>query len=150
MQTMLTEVCQNLKNWFVHEQFIGQIKIEDGTIYADGEPVNIKQNQFYRIIGSVFSDGVWKFDGQDTPQDEEFDGAIWTMAVSAALVSLIEEMKEWQDIHGKADSEAMSPFQSEHFGDYSYTKASGSGSDSGSAPSALSVYKKRLDMWRKI
>ena len=152
MQQMLTEVCSNLKNWFWHEQCIGKISIDGGALYCDNKPVDIKEDQYYRIIGSIFSDGVWKYDGEDTPQDEDFDGAIWTMAVPAALIAIVEEMKEWETLNGGAGSQMMSPFQSESFGGYSYSKASGNSSDSaaGSAPSAFSVYAKRLNIWRKI
>lgn len=152
MQQMMTEVCNNLKNWFCHKMFIGNIVIEGGALYCDNEPVDIKQNQYYRIIGSVFSDGIWKYDGEDIPQDEEFEGAIWTLAIPAAFLAIIDEMKEWQEKNGGADSQMMSPFQSESFGGYSYSKSSGGGgsSDSSAAPTAFSVYSKRLNIWRKI
>jgi hypothetical protein len=152
MQQMLTEVCNQLKNWFWHNQNIGKITIEGGALYCDNKPVDIKQNQYYRIIGSVFSDGIWKYDGEDIPQDEEFEGAIWTLAIPAAFLSIIDEMKEWESKNGGADSQMMSPFQSESFGGYSYSKAGGGGgsSDSSAAPTAFSVYSKRLNIWRKI
>ena len=151
MQQMLTEVCQNLKNYFTFDQFIGKISIIGGELHCNGKPITIKPGQYYCIIGSVFSDGVWLYDSE-APQDEDFDGAIWTMAVPAALLSIIEEMKEWQSKNGGVESSMMSPFQSESFGGYSYSKSSGSGSGSteGSAPSAFSVYAKRLNIWRKI
>jgi hypothetical protein len=152
MQQMLTEVCNNLKNWFWHEQNIGKITIDGGALYCNNKPVDIKQNQYYRIIGSIFSDGIWKYDGEDIPQNEEFDGAIWTLAIPAAFLAIIEEMKEWEAHNGGVDSEMMSPFQSESFGGYSYSKASGGSSsgDSSAAPTAFSVYSKRLNIWRKI
>ena len=152
MQQMLTEVCNNLKNWFWHEQNIGSISIDDGQLLCNGTPINIKPNQYYRIIGSIFSDGVWQYTDEDVPQDEEFDGAIWTMAIPAAFLAIIEEMKEWEAKNGGVDSEMMSPYQSESFGGYSYSKASGGTNADGSisAPTAFSVYAKRLNVWRKI
>ena len=152
MQQMLTEVCNNLKNWFCHEKNIGKIEISGGVLYCNNNTIEIKENQYYRVIGSIFSDGIWKYDGEEIPQDETFEGAIWTLAIPAAFLAIIEEMKEWEELNGGAGSEMMSPFQSESFGGYSYSKSGGGSAngDSSAAPSAFSVYSKRLNIWRKI
>ena len=60
---MLSELCHELKNWFEITQIFGTFEIKDGVIsvYKDGEALAMKNNQYYRIVGSVFNDGVWQF-----------------------------------------------------------------------------------------
>ena len=73
------------------------------------------------------------------------------MAVPKEFLSLVDEIEAWQTVNGQANSQAMSPFQSESFGGYSYTKASGSSSNSGSiVPTWQSQYASRLNKYRRI
>ena len=76
---MLTEICHELHNWFdscqpeYMETFIisgGQLDIAD----------KIQQGQYYRIRGSVFNDGVYLHDGNETLKDETFVGTVNLMA----------------------------------------------------------------------
>ena len=151
---MLSQICLYLKNWFDRNQqkFFGNITISNGVItkpYEFGELC--KANQYYRIVGSVFNDGVYKH-GTEELTDEEFEGAIWLMAVPKDVINLATEIEMWQAKYGGVDSQNMSPYQSESFGGYSYSKASG-GSSSGSAssvPSWQGVYADRLRRYRKI
>ena len=48
----LTELCQELRNWFEREKFFGEFTIENGAIIVpDG---SLQDGQFFRVIGSVF------------------------------------------------------------------------------------------------
>ena len=59
---MLTQICQYLRNWFVRQQFFGTFVVEDGEIkYADGTALPLLPEQYYRVIGSVFNDGVKQY-----------------------------------------------------------------------------------------
>lgn len=51
----LSELCQELKNWFDVERRFGKFEISDGSI--DLSDI-LSENQYFRIIGSVFNDGV--------------------------------------------------------------------------------------------
>lgn len=144
---MLTEICHELHNWFdscqpeYMETFIisgGQLDIAD----------KIQQGQYYRIRGSVFNDGVYLHDGNETLKDETFVGTVNLMAVPADFLSLVAEIEAWQAKHGNVDSEAMSPFNSESFGGYSYSK--GQTASGNSAGTWMSVFGARLNKWRKI
>ena len=146
----LTELCQELKNWFVREKYIGTFTITNGAIIVpDG---SLQDGQFFRVIGSVFNDGVHEY-GVDELTDEVFKGAIWSMAVPPAVVELSERISEWSEQYGDTVS---SPYQSmsESFGDYSrsWAKAgSGSGNaNSGSGPTWQSTFASELNRWRKI
>lgn len=143
---MLTELCQELKNWFEREKYFGTFTIESGEIaMPDG---SLQDGQFFRVIGSVFNDGVHKYN-EGGLTDEVFKGAIWAMAVPPAVIELSERIDEWQDKYGDSVS---SPYSSESFGGYSYTKASsGRGNaDSGSSPTWQSTFANDINRWRKI
>jgi len=151
---MLTEVCQYLRNWFERDKLYGWYKIENHVLVKlDGTALPIVSGQYIRIIGSMFNDGVHKIgDNEDELTDEaEFAGAIWLMAVPPDFIKLVEEISNWQDKYGDVEGPNMSPFSSESFGGYSYTKAQGyAGSGGGMLTSWDSVFSSRLAPWRKI
>ena len=144
---MLTEICHELNNWFDSRQpeYMETFIISGGQLdIAD----KIQQGQYYRIRGSVFNDGVYLHDGNETLKDETFVGTVNLMAVPAEFLSLVAEIEAWQAKHGGVDSEAMSPFNSESFGGYSYSK--GQTASGNSAGTWKSVFGARLNKWRKM
>ena len=145
---MLTELCQELRNWFERKKIFGTFTIEDGNInLPDG---SLQSGQYFRIIGSVFNDGVHRYseDGDDDLTDEVFEGAIWSMAVPPAVVDLSERISDWVTKYGDSVS---SPYSSESFGGYSYQKASsGQGNAASSNPTWQSSFASELNRWRKI
>lgn len=153
---MLTDLCQEIKNWFDRDmpKLFGKFTVRDGEIYSvdkDGvetalSVLGLADNQYYRIVGSVFNDGVHQHPAADL-SDETFNGAVWFMAIPQAVVSLSEKIKDWQDKYGDT---AVSPFTSESFGGYSYSKSGSSSADGGSQNTWQSVFKKDLNRWRKI
>ena len=151
---MLTQLCQYLRNWFAVNKYFGEFRIVNGILqmeYDDGNAftaLNLLPGQYYRIIGSVLNDGVHQYPNEALA-DETFTGAVWSMAIPAAVLALSEEISAWQCKNGGADSAAMSPFVSESFGGYSYTKAAGS-SSTGSVGGWEAVYASKLTPWRKI
>lgn len=152
---ILTEICQYLKNWFDRNQkkWIGKISISNEVIRLGDQVIELVPGQYYRVIGSLFNDGVHKLDTYDVLIDEpEFDGAVWSMAIPPAVVELATEIEEWQSKYGGVGSVAMSPFNSESFGGYSYSKSGGGSGDGerGAVGTWQGVYGKRLSMWRKI
>ena len=142
---MLTELCQELRNWFECKKFFGTFTIENGQIkIPDG---SLQDGQFFRIVGSVFNDGVHVYPPTDL-KDEAFTGAIWAMAVPPAVVDLSERISEWETKYGESVS---SPYSSESFGGYSYTKASsGQGNAASSNPTWQTTFASELNRWRKI
>lgn len=140
---MLTEMCQYLKNWFEREKAYGRFTISGGSIAED---IGLQDGQYYRIIGSVFNDGVHI--SSDVLTDEIFEGAIWLMAVPPAVVDLSERISSWENQYGGLVS---TPFSSESFGGYSYTKANaGQGTANSSNPTWQSTFANELSRWRKI
>lgn len=142
---MLNEICHEIKNWFDVDRHFGVFTIQDGTI-----DLEIQNDQYFRIVGSVFNDGIYKYPATDLV-DEEFDGAVWALAIPNEIILLADEIAEWKDKYGGVDSVAMSPFQSESFGGYSYSKSGGGASDgTTNAGTWQAVFRSRLNKWRKI
>lgn len=150
---MLTEICKELNNWFDVKRIIGSITIADGKITDEMFSEMIQDGQYFRIVGSVFNDGVYKYDEELSLHDEVIeDGAVWLMAVPPQVLELAEEINAWQTKYGGVDSENMSPYNSESFGGYSYSK-SGGGSASGAGGNSgtwQSVFANRLKQYRKV
>lgn len=137
---MLTEICAELRNWFVVPNGVhtGTFEISGGTV----APLNfLSKNQYFRIVGSVFNDGVYQYPISGLT-DEVFDGAIWAMAVPNEVVKISEEARSYTESSG-----AVSPYTSESFGGYSYSKAT----DSSGVPLTWEkAFANRLRKWRKI
>lgn len=141
---MIDEICTELKNWFATDtdKHFGTFTISDGQI----APSNFLQNgQYYRVIGSVFNDGVHRY-GDDTDKltAETFKGAVWAMRVPYAVVQLSVEIDNWVKNYGEI---LASPYTSESFAGYSYSKAT---SASGGTVTWQDNFRSRLNKWRKI
>ena len=146
MEKMLTEVCAELNNYFWRDKRNMKLKIVGGTFNCDF----LQNGQYFRIVGSIFNDGVHKYPATDL-HDEEFDGSIWSMAVPQAVIDLASDIDAWQTQYGGVNSPAMSPFASESFGNYSYSKGSAaSGASSGNSNSWQAVFASRLNKWRRL
>lgn len=159
---MLDELCRELKNWFDVNRNFDVFTISDGVIDLSG--TNIQAGQYFRIVGSVFNDGVYKYEPvviptEEHPEthrpvltDETFDGAVWAMAVPPAVIALAAEIEAWQAKYGGAESASMSPFNSESFGGYSYSKGSrnGTGTTESGSGTWQGAFANRLNQWRKI
>ena len=114
---MLTEICAELRNYFEvpNGRHFGKFEIRGGSI---AQPDFLKEGQYFRIIGFVFSDCVHQCPSSDLA-DEVFHGAVWSMAVSPAVIDLSAEIEEYNN----SDAGKTSPYTSESFGGYAYTKA---------------------------
>lgn len=138
---IITEICAELRNWFVvpNGVHIQTYTISGGSI----APLYfLQEGQYFRIIGSVFNDGVHQYPASDLT-DEVFHGAIWAMAVPPAVIDLATEIEEYN----KSDAGKASPYISENFGGYGYTKATGS---NGKVLTWKSVFADALNRYRKL
>ncbi len=138
---MLEQVLRHLNNWFLVEIHEGTFTVEKGSITLPF----LLNNQYFRIVGSVFNDGLYKYPATDLT-DETFTGTVWVLAVPKAVVVLAEDISTWQEKNGEA---VASPYQSESFGGYSYTKGN-AGSDSGTLNGWQGAFKAQLNDWRKL
>jgi hypothetical protein len=134
---MLYEVMKYLHNFFatkVCEK--GTYTITDGVL----DLPFVKDGQYIYIEGSTMNDGVYKYPLSGLT-DEEFDGFITLLKPPKAFLDLVAEIEGYE-----ADNVA-SPYQSESFGGYSYTRAT---NKSGEVAGWKDVFASRLGVWRKI
>ena len=135
----LTNLCAELRNYFETEKRFGTFTISGGSI----SPSDFLQDgQYFRIVGSVFNDGVHRYPAHDLT-DETFDGAVWAMAVPPAVVELLQKIQEFE----AATANSPTAYISESFGGYSYTKAT---DENGLPAGWKSVFKNALNRWRKL
>ncbi len=153
---MLTEICQYLKNWFDRDQakYFGKFEVKNGVVYMNDVALDLLPGQYYRIIGSIFNDGVRMYEGQSDNElkDESFTGAVWSMAIPPDVIALAGEIEAWQAKYGGVNSVTMSPFNSESFGGYSYSKSGGGASAGGGGAQPgtwQAAFEARLNLWRK-
>ena len=141
---MLEEILDYIHNYFEYEIVRGVFSIFDGAI--DGTRF-IQDGQYFKIKGSVFNDGVHKYGGEILT-DESFTGEVWLMAVPPRLIKLAHEIEAWCDANKDT---IVSPYTSESFGGYSYTKATENTGNGGSgAATWRSVFGTQLNQWRKL
>ena len=114
---MLEQVLMNIRNWFPVKGGIhsGACTIKDCFITLPF----LSDGQYFRICGSVFNDGLHQYNVLDLV-DETFTGTIWALAIPKAVIELADEIQKWQEKNADA---AISPYQSERFCCYQYSKA---------------------------
>lgn len=138
---MLADLCKQLNNWFDYKRLFGTFTISEGTLEVEGA----QTGQYIRICDSVFNDGVYQYPVSGL-KDETFEGVIWLMAVPDEVIRLSNEIDEWIE---KYSDTLQSPFQSESFGGYSYSKGSSTGSD-GTGTTWSDIFADRLRRWQKV
>lgn len=135
---MLEELLAEIHNWFECDYLAGELTVMDGELTLPHGFV--KKGQYYRIVGSVFNDGLHQYPTSDLT-DEVFDGEVWALAVPKAVVDIATEIEAWR----KANPD--SAYTSESFGGYSYTKATTS---DGMPARWQDAFRRRLNRWRKL
>ena len=139
---MLEQVLMNIRRWFPVEGGIysGTFTIKDGGITLPF----LAEGQYFRIVGSVFNDGLHLYPAVDLT-DETFTGSVWALSIPQPIIDLANEIQEWQVKNADALS---SPYSSESFGGYSYSKATNSAT--GGAETWQSHFGQQLSARRKI
>lgn len=149
---MIEEICADIHNYFIEDSRGGFYHLENATFTIENGAITLPflvPGQYFLILGSKLNDGVHQY-ALENLADETFSGQIYEMRVPKMLLALSGEIDAWIEQYG---SVMNSPYQSESFGGYSYTKASsGSDGNSGSQNGAdwRKVFGSRLNQWRKI
>lgn len=140
---MLEQVLTHIHNWFQVGIYPGTYTISNGGVTLPF----LQDGQYFRIVGSLFNDGLHQYGpSMELLQDETFDGAVWVLAIPKAVVELAGEIAAWQ---AKYKDTVDSPYTSESFGGYSYSKASGAGDSTGSG-GWQAAFRARLNPYRKL
>lgn len=118
---------------------VGNYTINDGSILLPF----LTEGQYFLICGSLFNDGVhlYKKASYRYLEDETFTGTIWALSPPSSFIKLSEEIQEWRQ---KNEEKVMSPFQSESFAGYSYSKGTES------AQCWQDAFAARIARWRKL
>jgi uncharacterized membrane protein YgcG len=154
--TDITEYCEYCKNFFLKDYigltdiYKGEFTIESGAFVSPS--FTLKPNQYFRIVNSDLNNGVYCNTAESLAllQDETFTGQVWLMAVPRSFVQLCDDIAAWRTKYEAVDSLAMSPYSSESFGGYSYSKSGGSSGSGGGGADWRTAFRVRLNMWRKI
>lgn len=138
----LYELLMYLRNFFPGEkwQFFGE-DITEKRLLLPG----LENGDYYLIEGSRRNNGIHVYGNSDL-RNETYSGIVTELCIPTELLILLNEINVWQEKHAEA---LQSPYQSESFGGYSYTKASESGG-TGESMSWKTVFASRLRLWRKI
>lgn len=147
----LTEVCANIKNYFLRSD--SDIKRGTFDLRSGTAPLtSLLQGQYFRIVGSVLNDGVFQNTAEDLAnlRNETFTGEIWSMSVPRDFEQLCIDINAWRTKNEALDSANMSPFTSESFGGYSYSKGSSSSSGGGIGATWQDQFRARLNTYRRI
>lgn len=138
---MIYDVMKSINNFFEDENgyHYGTWEIKDGLITLPF----LLNNQYFRIIGSVFNDGVYKYDANLELADETFDGTIVALKPPKAFMDLVAEIQAFNDKYG-----TITPYTSESFLNYSYSKASGTNGTG--QITWMDAYRSKLNKWRKL
>ncbi|MBQ4353604.1 MAG: hypothetical protein IJC71_01785 [Clostridia bacterium] len=160
---VMTSLCREVRNYFVRrtdDKIAGTFTVSEGVLTLSGgdlraETVSIMPGQYFRVIGSAFSDGVRQApaDGLALPlADETFTGEIWLMAPPPDFLQLADEIAAWCE---KYSEMTTSPYASESFGGYTYTLRGTSkwrGDTSGTVTdvSWQNAFRRRLNHFRRM
>lgn len=137
---MLYEVWSRIRrqDWCI-DRIRGEYTIEGGTILLP-----LQDGQYFMIEESVFNDcKIYKYPATDMI-DETFRGDIVPMAIPQAFISLVDEMKSYEE--WRSEKLKSGAYSSEGFGGYSYSMIMGS---DGAPISAMALFSKRLVGFRK-
>lgn len=141
----LKTICDYIHNYFEKDIVRGEFTITGGSLNTDS--INILENQYYMIKGSTFNDGIYKHVCTDLA-DETFKGTIITMAVPKDVINVLERASQWENDNKKT---LNSPYQSESFGGYSYSKGTSTRKDGSSGQLTWrDVFGDELKAYRKI
>lgn len=113
----------------------GKFTISSGILVCDAI-----EGQYIRITGSVLNDGVYQCPVTNLT-DEVFEGEVWYLNLPKTLLDIVTEIEAYQT------KNSASPYLSESFGGYSYSKAQNA---SGSEAGWQGAFGSRLKPYRKL
>lgn len=143
---MLELICGEIRNYFVRSVHKGTFEVKGGVLTPSDF---LLDGQYFRITGSVFNDGVHKKGtaildpSLNIPHNETFEGEVWAMAIPPAFIALADQIKEYAG----SDAAKPSPYTSESFDSFSYTKAT---DKNGVVLSWQKAFASQLSKWRKL
>ena len=153
-ENTIFRVCSYLRNWFDRNQphYSGTVTITNGEL---SETYGLKAGQYFRIADSSTNDGVYKYP-VTTLNDETYNGSIIGMSIPLPVLDVMKKIEAWESEYRSLSTRdgraTMSPYNSESFGGYSYSKSSGGAGDSTKDKSGTwqGAFGAELQPWRKM
>lgn len=119
----VADVMRHVNNFFETGYRATTYSISGGILSPNDV---LRPGMWIYISGSFFWDGVWKIGegwklegAPENAADDTFVGRVYFLAPPADFLALCDEIAEYNE------KNAVSPYQSESFGEYSYTRATG-------------------------
>ena len=141
----MERILKYINNYYAKTEELGTITIKDNKIELKGTYI---PSQYILVRGSILNDGIYKINtvSDNTIEvtgsvNEIFEGVVYALAIPK---DIIEMQKELDDLESKYEP---SVYQSEHFGNYSYSLAT---NKQGEAMSPFDYVAPRLISYRKI
>lgn len=113
-------VMRQVRNYFEREAMDGRFVISSSVLSP------APKAPYVYICGSAHCDGVWQLSGGTLlsergafAHDETFSGRVWGLHPPDGFLALCEKIADYDE------QNPIGAVQSESFGDYSYTRASG-------------------------
>lgn len=143
---MLYTVMKSINNFFIKDIERGDFNIVNGIITVKNKYLI---GQYVLIKGSILSDNIYLVSDDlitlPGARDEEFTGAVCGLAIPEDFLDLCRDIEEFNEKLAKNPNSGL--IQSESFGGYSYSLASGS---DGNPITWQSAYQSRLNMYRRM
>jgi len=139
---MLERVLRDIHNRFDYASVSGTFEVTSRTMEVGG----LQDGQYFWVEGSVFNDGLHRYPDNDM-HDEEFEGRVLLLAIPPAVLDVADRAERWCADHA---DELDSPYQSESFGGYSYSKDSPASPDGSAASAWASKFASELAPFRKM
>lgn len=141
----MEDILSYINNYFAVTKEEGTFKIEDNSIKIKG---NYLQGQYIKLEGSFFNDGIYRVESLVDKtitligaNNEEFKGVIYSLAIPKDLISIAKKLEELKE------KNTNGIYESESFGEYSYTLAKNS---KGEIYSNIDSFKNELKKYRKM
>lgn len=143
---MIAQVMDECRNHFWREYLSGAFSVKNGMLHELGKGLDVGGFRYVIIVGSMQHDGLWQVNqgaegallsGAENLADETFIGKVYFCAPPADFVQLCSEIEAFTAKY------PVTPYQSESFGAYSYSKAAGAGS-----ADWRGAFGRRLSTWR--
>lgn len=113
MAVSIAAVMRHVRNYFERGFIEGEFTVSGGVLTP------APRSPYVAIEGSVWHGGVFRVDQLRENPEETFTGRVWALHPPDDFVQLCEEIAAYDE---KNPAGAL---QSESFGEYSYTRASG-------------------------
>lgn len=134
MKVSIAAVMRHVRNYFERGFIDGEFTVSGGVLTP------MPRAPYVAISGSVWHDGVFRVDQLRETPEETFTGRVWALHPPDDFVQLCEEIAAYDE---KNPAGAL---QSESFGEYSYTRASGQSGVIG----WQGVFAQRLTPYRRM